>query len=251
MARVFFALFLFVVSAFPQQTAPSPELTYARFARSNKEYLRDSAELPMHLTFSLSATNAAGRVVKSRHGSVDYDFHGYNSRSRNGNFTLHGMKSKDKSVGTVAGAAMLPSMMLILREEEAEKAYRMQVVDSPQTGTIVADFAMLGECHPTWTDDLYLPANLCGNSKVQLHNDDLSMKSLAFDIAGMPIQGKVDYLGQATINRDYVVIDFQKVMLPGDPKPFVVPSHLTCTLDTNKGKLVIAADFTLKKTKKK
>jgi hypothetical protein len=249
MARVFFALFLFVVGAFPQQAAPLPALTYAQFARSSKEYLRDSAELPMHLTFSLSATNAVGRVVKSRHGAVDYDFHGYNSRSRNGNFTLRGWKSRDKAVGTVAGASTIASMMLLA--PAAEQAFRMQVVNSPDHETIVAEFAPISECHPIWADEVDLPAEMCGNLKAQLRKDDLSMKSVTFDIAGMPIPGEVDYLGHATINRDYVVIEFQKVMLPGDPKPFIVPSHVTCTLETDKGKMLISGDFTLKKIKKK
>jgi hypothetical protein len=247
MARVFSALLLFVVSAFPQQAAPSPELTFARLARSSKEYLRDSAELPMHLTFSLSATNAAGRVVKSRHGAVDYDFHGYNSRFMKGDVTLHGWKSRDKSVGTLAGASTIVGMLI----PEAEQAFRMQVLDSPDPDIVVAEFALISECHPIWTNEVDLPAQMCGNFKAQLHKDDLSMKSLSFDITGMPLQDKVDYLGQATINRDYVAIDFQKVMLPGDPKPFVVPGRVTCTVETNQGKLFISGEFTVKKIKQK
>ena len=203
----------------------------------------------MHLTFTLSATNAAGRVVKSRHGAVDYDFHGYNSRSGKGNATLRGWRSRNKAVGTVAGASTITSMMLLA--PEAEQAFRMQVVDSPDHETIVADFAAISECHPIWANEVDLPAEMCGNFKAQLRKDDLSMKSVTFDIAGMPIQGNVDYLGQATIKRDYVVIDFQKVMLPGDPKPFVVPSRVTCSLETDKGKVLISGDFTLKKAKKK
>jgi hypothetical protein len=203
----------------------------------------------MHMAFSLSATNAVGKVVKTRHGAVDYDFHGYNSRSREANASFHGWKSRDKAVGTVAGASTITNMMLLA--PEAEQAFRMQVVNSQDDETMVAEFAPIGECHPIWANEVDLPADMCGNIKVQLRKDDLSMKSVTFEIAGMPIQGEVDYLGHATINRDYVVIDFKEIMLPGDPKPFVVPSHVTCTLETNKGKLLISGDFTVKKNKKK
>ena len=202
----------------------------------------------MHMTFSLTATNAAGRVIKTRNGRVDYNFHGYNTRSMNGNFTLHGMKSHDKSAGTLGGAPTISGLLLI---PELDRAFRMQVADSPDFEILVVDFKYLGECHPAWNNEFYLPADMCGSFKVQLHKDDLSIKSLSFEIAGMPIQGKIDYLGEAAINRNYVVIDLQKVMLPGDPKPFVVPSHISCTLETDKGKLVISGDFSVKKIKQK
>jgi hypothetical protein len=248
MARVVFALLMFLVPGASQQSAPSPELTFARFSRSSKEYLRDSAELPMHLTFDLTATNSSGRVIKSRHGAVDYDFHGYNTRSMNGDTAIQKMKSRDQAaVGTAVGAPLVPGMLLLIPPEDAEKTYRMQVLDSPTPEIVIADFVALGECHPKWTGEVYLPAAFCGNSKVQLSKDDLSVKSAAIEINGMPIQGKVDYLGQATIHRCYLIIDFQKVMLPGDPKPFVVPSHVAYTVDTNKGKLVLTAEYALRK----
>jgi hypothetical protein len=258
MARPFLALILFVCSAFSQQDAPSlrltekssesTELTFARFARSSKEFLRDSAELPMHMAFSLSATNAAGKVVKTRHGAVDYDFHGYNSRSREGNFTIHGWKARNKGVGTLAGAPVIVSLLML---PEAEQAFRMRVIDSPDPEIVIAEFSLISECQPVWNNEFDVPTQTCGNFKVQLHKNDLSMKSLTFAIVGMPLQGEVDYLGQAAINHEYISMDFQKVTLAADPRPFVVPSHITCTLETDRGKLVINGEFTVKKIKQK
>jgi hypothetical protein len=257
MTRVFSALLLFVISAFSQQDAPSlrltekpsesSELTFAKFARSSKEFLRDSAELPMHMAFSMSATNVDGKVVRSRHGAVDYNFHGYNSRSREGNFTIHGWKARDKGVGTLAGA---PTIVTLLMLPEAEQAFRMRVIDSPDPETVIAEFSLISECQPVWNNEFDVPAQTCGNFKVQLRKNDLSMKSLTFAIAGMPLRGEVDYLGQAAINHEYISMDFQKVTLAADPRPFVVPSHITCTLETNKGKLLISGDFMLKDKKK-
>ena len=57
----------------------------------------------------------------------------------------------------------------------------------------------------------------------------------------------VDYLDEANITGYHVDMDFQKVTLPGDPKPFVVPKHVTVTVITDKGKLLMSGEFALKK----
>jgi hypothetical protein len=83
--------------------------------------------------------------------------------------------------------------------------------------------------------------------QAQMQKEDLSIKAFAFDASGLPAQGKVDYLGEANITGYHVDMDFQKATLPGDPKPFVVPWHVTVTVITEKGKLLMSGEFALKK----
>jgi hypothetical protein len=57
----------------------------------------------------------------------------------------------------------------------------------------------------------------------------------------------MDVFGAATILRYHVDADFQKVLLPGDPKPFLVPKLVTVTVDTDKGKIVMNSEYKLRK----
>jgi len=79
----------------------------------------------------------------------------------------------------------------------------------------------------------------------------LSARSVLFKATlnhnGLPLPGNVDYLDEANITGYHVDMDFQKVTLPGDPKPFVVPRHVTVTVITDKGKLLMSGEFALKK----
>jgi hypothetical protein len=81
---------------------------------------------------------------------------------------------------------------------------------------------------------------------VQLAKDDLSVRSFVWHTNGLPLQTKVDSLGEANITAYHVEIEFQKATLPGDPKPFVVPHHVTVTVITDKGRLQMAGEFALK-----
>ena len=125
----------------------------------------------------------------------------------------------------------------------------MKVIDSPRPDIFAVEFVPEQKCQPLeWMRAAYLFKSLCmGRMRVQLQRDDLSIKAFAFDAGGLPVQGKVDYLGEASITAFHVDIDFQKATLPGDPKPFVVPWHVTVSVVTDKGKLVMAGEFALKK----
>jgi hypothetical protein len=250
-ARLLVALLL-VLPAKPQEPVPATEISFERVTRASKEFLRDSAELPMRLTVDFSATDLTGRVRKHKTGKFDYDFHGFNPRSNNGNLNLHGPKHSLKEAGTTAAIAMLPSVLVA---SGVEQRIKMKIIDSPQPDTFAADLVDEEKSGPEekcqtfgWMREAYLFKHIClGHIQVQLQKDDLSIKSFASDIDGLPLQAKVDHLGQANITGYHVDIDFQKVMLPGDPKPFVVPWHVTVSVVTDKGKLVMAAEFALKK----
>ncbi|HEY7404348.1 MAG TPA: hypothetical protein VIB39_12555 [Candidatus Angelobacter sp.] len=255
-----------------QQPAPATEISFERVTRASKESLRDSAELPMVLTTEFSAVDLGGRVREHRTGKFDYDFHGYNPRSNNGLLNLLGPKTSVKEASTAAAVTMLPS---ILVAPGVEQRLTMKMLESPQPGMVVAEFvpeknnqAMSYEvrvdkekpaseekagsndsCQSVgWMRKAYLFTNLClTRAQVQLQKGDLAVTSFAWDTGGLPVQAKIDFLGKANITGYHVDIDFQKATLPGDPKPFVVPRHVTVTVITDKGKLQMAGDFALKK----
>jgi hypothetical protein len=270
--RLLIALSL-AVPVTAQQPVPANEISFERVARASKEFLRDSAELPMRITVDFSATDLTGRVRKHRTGKFDYAFHGFNPRSNIGKLNLqHGPRHSIKEAGTTAVAATLAAVLVA---PGAERRFKMKVIDSPQPDIFAAEFVPeednleathveLGtkeepvpelksgpeeKCQTSgWMQEVYLFKNIClGHVQVQLQKDDLSIKSFASDADGLPLQAKVDYLGEANITGYHVDIDFQKATLPGDPKPFVVPWHVSVSVITDKGKLVMAGEFALKK----
>jgi hypothetical protein len=266
---------LLVLSASSQQPAPPTEISFERVTRASKESLRDTAELPMRLTTEFSATDLTGRVLKHRKGRFDYDFHGFNPRSSNATMKLRGLgltRSGFKEATTTIVAATLA---VLLVAPGAESRFKMKVIDSPQPDIFAAEFVPeednFGTVHVDgfgtqksgseeksgpgekcqtleWMRKAYLFRTICpGRLHVQMQKDDFSIRAFALDAAGMPVQARVDYLGDANITSYHAGMDFQKVTLPGDPKPFVVPRHVTVTVITDKGKLLMSGEFALKK----
>jgi len=260
---------LLVLPASSQQPAPPTEISFERVIRASKESLRDTAELPMRITTEFSATDLTGRVLKHRKGRFDYDFHGFNPRSSNATMNLHALgltRSGYKEALTTAVAATLAAVLVA---PGAERRFKMKVIDSPQPDIFAAEFLPEEDSFGTvlvegsgaeksgseekcqtseWMRKAYLFGTICpGRLHVQMQKDDLSIKAFAFDVAGLPLPGNVDYLGEANITGYHADMDFQKVTLPGDPKPFVVPKHVTVTVITDKGKLLMSGEFALKK----
>ena len=270
-ARLLIVLLL-ALPAKPQQPAPAAELSFERVTRASKEFLRDSAELPMRITLDFSATDLAGRLRKHRTGRFDYDFHGFNPRSSNATMNLRGRPRA--SLKEAATTALVATLAAVLVAPGAEQRLKMKVIDSPQPDSFVAEFVPAEDstgavkvglstekpvteersgprekCQTLeWMRNAYVFQSICpARLQVQMQKDDLSIKAFAFDVAGLPLPGNVDYLGEVNITGYHIDIDFQKATLPGDPKPFVVPWHVTVNVITDKGKLVMAGEFALKK----
>jgi hypothetical protein len=181
-------------------------------------------------------------------------------------------RSSVKEAMSTAVVATKPS---ILVASGVEHRFKMKAIDSPQLDIFAAEFVLVKDspeatqmelatagkpvpeeksgpkekCQTSgWVREAYLFKNMCpARALVQLQKDDLSIKAFAFDVSDLPLQAKIDYLGETNITGYHVDIDFQKVTLPGDPKPFVVPWHVTVSVITDKGKLLMAGEFTLKR----
>ena len=260
---------LLVLPASSQQPAPTTEISFERVTRASKESLRDSAELPMRITTDFSATDLTGRVLKHRKGRFDYDFHGFNPRSSNATMKLRGLGLTRYGFKEATTTIVAATLAVLLVAPGAERRFKMKVIDSPQPDIFAAEFVPEEDSFATihvegfgaeksgpgekcqtleWMRKAYLFRTICpGRLRVQMQKDDFSIRAFALDAAGMPVQAKVDYLDEANITGYHVDMDFQKVTLPGDPKPFVVPRHVTVTVITDKGKLLMSGEFALKK----
>jgi hypothetical protein len=267
LAQLLIALLL-ALPASGQQSA-STDISFERVTRASKESLRDSAELPMRIAVDFSATDQTGRVRKHRKGRFDYDFHGFNPRSGSATMNLRGLGLTRSGYKEATTTAIVATMAAVLVAPGAERRFTMKVIDPPRPDIFAAEFVPEEESFGTvqvkslnmekadpgekcqtsgWMRKAYLFSSICpGRLQVQMEKDDLSIKAFAFDVAGLPLPVKVDYLDEANITGYHVDTDFQKVTLPGDPKPFVVPRHVTVTVITDKGKLLMSGEFALKK----
>ena len=115
-------------------------------------------------------------------------------------------------------------------------------------GLIIARLNHLQPC-PTFIMNKraqwYGPDRVCGASEFQLLHD-LSFQKFTFDESGLSGPVKMEPFGQCMLRRYHAEVEFQKVMLPGDKEPFLVPKRATATLETDKGTIVIFSAFETK-----
>jgi hypothetical protein len=216
------------------------EITLSDVARAGKAYFRDSAEFPMHISTGLTATDLSGRVRKHKSATFKYDFHGYNQRSANGTVTLHGPRAMMKAAFGAVTSSMAPVSFL---SPSAEKKYAFKVTEQG-VDVVSARLSHLGKCEPSrWLPDFDALNPMCGSFEVQLQRDDLALKRYIFDAANLPVQANIDPFGAATISTYHAEVEFQKVFLPDDPKPFLIPRLVIVIIETDKGKLVIRSNY--------
>jgi hypothetical protein len=229
------------------QTAPAPEgLTLAKLESAIKTYFRDSAEFPLHMETALVATDASGRVRQRKTGKADYDFHGYNPRSRNAAGHLYGSSSTMGAARNVMLATMLPFTVF---DVDAAEHSPLKVSDSDAAGRLLtATIPQLPECAEfQWSAKHSAPGLICGASEFQLQKDDLELQRFSFDAGGLPVSADVKPFGRCQLRRYHIEEEFQKTFLAGDPKPFLVPKRVEVTIDTDKGTVVESSLFSVRK----
>lgn len=227
--------------------------TFAQFSKAAKVYLRDSAEFPLNEKIEVTFTDRAGHVRKHKAGHYKYDFHGYNTRSNKGTVNLKyslGTALFGGPLKKAVYATSIPTMLVgILLHPEMEKNATMAPGASPDLVAVALHPG--GECDPfQWENEAYASTSLCGNYEVQARKDDFVLQYFAFEAARFPVPATMDVFGQVNIARYHSDMEFQKAFLPGDPKPFLVPKRVVVTVETDKGKLVIAGEFTPKPQKR-
>lgn len=237
-------------------TPESHKLTDTQLAEAARIYLRDSAEFPLEMQIGMVAISTSGRTIKKDHASGAYNFHGYNPRSAgssahgdlNGSlFHLHRFLSP--AFGNSMLAPTLPSFFL-KDLKDALNAYFLEMGDasansqfltarlSPRPGTCL-EFK--------WSTKYAAPEELCGTGQFELQKNDLSLRHFSFDAGGLPVSTTLKAFGKCELRRYHAEVEFQKVTLPDDPKPFLVPKHVEVVIETDKGELDMATEYTPRK----
>jgi len=239
---------LFALLAIAGGSACAQQLTFEQLAKASKIYFRDTAEFPMRMSLDFSAVDSSGKMRKHKTGKFDYDFHGYNPRAERANLDMRGPGSGLKA-GVSAGVAVLLPISVLF--SNADAGYRFTAKDGDAPDLMSAKLIPVETCRSAkWSVDSYLLNQTCGSWELEVTKNEFELRHYHFETAGLPAQGKIDYLGSATVYRLYVDADFQQVQIPSDPKPFLVPKKVLVTVETNKGKLLIAGEFTPKPQKK-
>jgi hypothetical protein len=260
---ILFALMLTIVAGAMAQTAqvsetltPAPSaLTFSQVATAAKTYLRDSAEFPLSMQVSMMAVDGSGRTIKKDRAKGRYDFHGYNMRSEHASGSMqvqtegffHSPRGMLPTVWNSFVASILPAHALATK---AEEKYAFEAAGSAAGGQLVTAIMipLSGTCSEfKWSIKNGVPERFCGTSKLELQKDDLSLQHLSFDSSGLPLATEVKPFGRCQLLRYHAEVEFQKVMLPDDPKPFLVPKHVEVTVETDKGQLIMTSDFAPRK----
>lgn len=247
-----FPTLLFLLVTIPGLAQPAAdEVTLAQVAKAAKVYFHDSAEFPLRMKVEMTFTDLAGHVRKHQTGKYDYYFNGYNVRSQGGRGDLKGFRSNWRSRGTLRAAratAFAPMLLIEFFMPDTGGGAIFTVREGSAPGMLAAVLKPIGSCDPfQWLKEYYSAESFCGVVEAQLRKDDLELKGFSFDALGLPVPATIDTFGNATILRYHSNGEFQKIFLPGDPKPFLVPRLVTVTVETDKGKLVMSSVFTLRK----
>jgi hypothetical protein len=207
----------------------SEKPTFAQVTAAARVTLRDSAELPMDMTVSVVATDASGHIRKKQNGSYRYNFHGYSYKTGHSNSTVTGPRQTlDAAIDSV-GFTAIPSF---INAEGAEKNVSFEIVEADASSPLfTAKVAPLFACDSfQWDTDRQFPKGSCGFTDFQFYKDDLSLHAFVFESKGLPVDTKVDPFGSARLVRYRMEVRFQKVTLPDDPHPFLLPEHETITI---------------------
>jgi hypothetical protein len=71
----------------------------------------------------------------------------------------------------------------------------------------------------------------------------LAPQKYTFDLSGLPAPLIIDAFGPCILQRYHAEVEFQKVEVPGEKEPFLVPKLVTAAIETNKGKILIASAY--------
>jgi hypothetical protein len=223
------------------------KLTIDQLTQAAKRYFRDTVEMPLLQKMTFTATDPKGKVRKSEHVTANYVFKGYNPQKQTASAQLHGEVSM---WAAMRGAKMFKAAFNsgLWTMFAGELIYSDASIYSFEAGEPRAGdgmvIARLTHVQPCATVTMiknanwYGPDKICGTSEFQLLQD-LSLQKFSYEISGLPAPVKMEPFGQCMLRRYHAEVEFQKVMLPGDKEPFLVPKQVTATLETDKGTIVI------------
>ena len=249
-------ILLMSAGAGAQTTEPvASKVTFEQLTKSARVYFRDTAELPMTQKLTFSVFDSSGHIRKTKKQLLESMFNGYNTGSHRASGKTHGNVSL---WAEMRGAKMLKASMnsmfwaMIAGVTLYSKPAELYVLEMKEKGdtpsALTAKLTPVKPCSAvtiTRNKDVYFPDAACGTIEYNL-NDDLSFQKFTFAAQGVPAPVRIDPLGDSTLQGYRAEVEFQKITIPGDKEPYLVPKQVTATLETNKGKIVISSVYEVK-----
>ena len=213
-------------------------------------YFRDSTEIPMSVAVTTMVTDAAGKVKHQSQSTVGMVFNGYNQGS--GKFSLRansGMFNAGAMRDSLSGDLAAFFAGGLIPKKTSTQTIAIQQPSEPGKPVLVV--IRDGECPPLELMPRWIfPQHPCGSAQFSVTADSqggLTFQHFTFDSSGAPAAAKIEYLGDVQLLSFHAAVEFQEVLLPGDPKPYLWPMEAVTSLTTNKGKLTISNRYSAKK----
>jgi hypothetical protein len=246
----FFACAIFSgAEIFAQQ--PAEKLTLDQLTTAAKHYFRDSAEFPLLQKTTFAVVDANGRARKVQTVSAEYVFRGYNKGTNRASGRIHGDVSMWQGM-TGAKTFKASTSSVVWAMDAGQKLFADPgelTFEANETGGTdglrTAKMTPAKPCpivtmkdHGAW----YAPDHRCGLSEFQV-GSDLSFQKYTMELSGLPAPVNLEAFGPCILQRYHAEVDFQRVEVPGEKEPFLVPKQVTATIETNKGTVVITSMF--------
>ena len=253
-AFVLFALGTFT-SVSQTGSQPTEDFDLTRLVEAVRISFRDSSEFRVRQNVTLTATDSRGHVRKTRKGSVNYLFQGFRVASQR---ALVGEMSIS-SFGELWSVVIRGLWRLAVNSDlwttmpietllgpNATAIYTFQAKKTLENQSLIAELNPIRACPPftmVHSRPYYWPDRPCGSHEFEL-DQDMTLRQYQFFSAGLPAEVNIKPFKRCMLISYRADVEYHKVQIADDPRPFLVPKRVVATLETNKGNLVITSDYT-------
>ncbi len=230
---------------------PAEKLTLEQLTTAAQHYFRDSAEFPLLQKTTFAVVEANGRARKVQTVSAEYVFRGYNKGTKSAGGRIHGDVSMWQGM-TGAKVFKASTSSVVWAMDAGQKLYadpgEIEFEANATGGADGVRTAKMSPAKPCPTVTMkdhgawYVPDKRCGLSEFQV-GGDLSLQKYTFDLSGLPAPLEIDAFGPCILQRYHAEVEFQRVEVPGEKEPFLVPKKVTASLETSKGKVLIVSEY--------
>ena len=220
----------------------------------SRTFLRDSAELPMDVIVQTKVIDGKGRKKRDAHSSVQFLFRGYRAAADQYSFrsTAGFMSLKLLHDSLASNFVVINAFSRIAPHGPNQPEVAIEPGAREGLLGIRSHAATDCQCFKMRPNFLY-PEQYCYSVVFRVTEDSggkLVVQDFAVDIDRLPATGNVRYLGFTEIQKIHSDGQVQEARLGDDPNPFLIPKHITTTIETDKGTVVLTSDYSLHKATK-
>ena len=202
----------------------------------------------MDVAVATVVKNAKGKTIRDAHSNVRFLFRGYNAQSGRFSFRAQaGMMSLRIMHDSVGGNfALIDAFALLAPHPDGLTDV---AVEGGQGGEPFILRTAQTDCREfVMTGKHLFPDKRCSKAEFRVRQDAagaLFIERVDFDILNLPAKGRLPYLGEGNVRRFHANGELQQVILPDDPRPFLIPKRVITTVESEKGTIVVTNDYKL------